>query len=191
MLIQWNPCNRTNGITLGNLEFEPPDGLWRAVSRSSDGVWRSAVVQTNSESSVLNDGTIYSSQRYCWDSQNPNSVFWGNLVKNLDFRVWLSEHRSQRSNNKKCYIFWLRSHLDLKFVFFVLFGTQKARKVPRKFRAQTEIMGFQWILLILLFFAPQTGEAKNIEPDLRAQTPYRNSVRQHPGAMYKDDKNKI
>ena len=43
-------------------------------------------------------------------------------------------------------------------------------------------------------FDPQTGlsgETKNTESDLRAQTRYRNSVRQQWGTMYKDDQNKI
>ena len=43
----------------------------------------------------------------------------------------------------------------------------------------------------LVDFGPQTGEAKNTESDLRAQTRYQNYVRQHWGTMYEDDQNKI
>ena len=64
-------------------------------------------------------------------------------------------------------------------------SAEGSAKVPRPDRNHGISMDFAD------FAPPQTGEAKNIEPDLRAETPYRNSVRQHPGAMYKDDKNKI
>ena len=47
------------------------------------------------------------------------------------------------------------------------------------------------ISMDLVEFDPQTGETKNTESDLRAQTRYRNSVRQQWGTMYEDDQNKI
>ena len=57
LFISWNPYVSYNGISLDSKGIWPRFQLWMGVSRSSDGVRRSALVQTNLVLYVLNDGT--------------------------------------------------------------------------------------------------------------------------------------
>ena len=53
-LFKWrNLCVSYKGIPLDFTRIWALDRLWRAVSRSSDGVWRSSLVKTPSDSSNL------------------------------------------------------------------------------------------------------------------------------------------
>ena len=80
---QWNPCVSYNGISLDFKGIWSRFQLWMDLSPSSDGVRRSALVQTNLVLYVLDGRTnLESRKRFRWKWNKKHYFFENILMKN-------------------------------------------------------------------------------------------------------------
>ena len=115
LFISWNPYVSYNGISLDFKGIWPRFQLWMDLSPSSDGVRRSALVQTNLVLYVLNDGTNSVAQNPFKKITNQKMYFFV-LIHRLP-GIWptnfLSVHYSSNCYTQMSRPIWCFSHQNI------------------------------------------------------------------------------